>query len=57
MRDGGKGDTPRPIPDRKKFEQNWDLIFNKGKQNEPRDDSNRNVGSTDDSPNDVKGDQ
>lgn len=29
MRDGGKGDKPRPIPDRKKFEENWDSIFKK----------------------------
>ena len=28
-RDGGKGDRPRPIPDRKKFEKNWDAIFKK----------------------------
>jgi hypothetical protein len=28
----GKGDKPRPIPDRKKFEDNWDRIFNKKKQ-------------------------
>jgi hypothetical protein len=25
--DGGKGSAPRPIPDRKKFEENWDRIF------------------------------
>lgn len=25
----GKGSTARPIPDRKKFESNWDAIFNK----------------------------
>ena len=30
-RDGGKGDKPRPIPDRKKFEENWDAIFKKKK--------------------------
>ena len=30
-RDGGKGDKPRPIPDRKKFEDNWDAIFKKKK--------------------------
>lgn len=24
---GGKGSKPRPIPDRKSFEDNWDLIF------------------------------
>lgn len=28
---GGKGSTPRPILDRKKFEENWDRIFNKNK--------------------------
>jgi hypothetical protein len=27
MSDGGKGSAPRPIPDRKKFEENWDKIF------------------------------
>lgn len=27
MSDGGKGSAPRPIPDRKKFEENWDRIF------------------------------
>lgn len=31
MRDGGKGDKPRPIPDRKKFEDNWDKIFKNAK--------------------------
>lgn len=25
--DGGKGDTPRPIPNREQFEKNFDLIF------------------------------
>lgn len=25
----GKGSTARPIPDRKKFESNWDEIFGK----------------------------
>ena len=29
MSDGGKGDSPRPIPDRKKYEDNWDAIFGK----------------------------
>ena len=29
MRDGGKGDKPRPINDREQFEGNWDAIFNK----------------------------
>lgn len=29
----GKGSVPRPLPDRKTFEKNWDKIFNtkKGK--------------------------
>ena len=27
MRDGGKGDKPRPIKDRKQYEDNWDAIF------------------------------
>ena len=25
----GKGDTPRPIKDREKFDNNWDNIFKK----------------------------
>jgi hypothetical protein len=27
-----KGRKPRPIPDRKKFEDNWDRIFGKPKK-------------------------
>ena len=27
-----KGSKPRPIQDRKKFEENWDKIFNKQKK-------------------------
>ena len=27
--DGGKGSTPRPIPDPQKFRDNWDEIFGK----------------------------
>ena len=27
MSDGGKGSAPRPIADRKKFEENWDAIL------------------------------
>jgi hypothetical protein len=30
--DGGKGDSPRPIQDREKFESNWDNIFKKKPQ-------------------------
>lgn len=25
--DGGKGDAPRPMPNREQFEKNFDLIF------------------------------
>ena len=28
-RDGGKGDKPRPMPNREQFEKNFDLIFGK----------------------------
>lgn len=27
----GKGSAPRPIPDKEKFEKNWDAIFKKPK--------------------------
>jgi hypothetical protein len=30
----GKGSKPRPIPDRKQYEENWDRIFGKKKQDE-----------------------
>lgn len=36
MSDGGKGSAPRPIPDRKKFEENWDRIFGKKGKDENR---------------------
>lgn len=26
---GGKGSKPRPISDRRTFDMNWDIIFNK----------------------------
>lgn len=29
MAEAGKGDTPRPIVDRKQFEANWEAIFGK----------------------------
>ena len=32
MRDGGKGDAPRPINNREQFENNWDNIFKTPKQ-------------------------
>ena len=36
MRDGGKGSAPRPIPDRKKFEENWDKIFKQQPKDKPK---------------------
>lgn len=38
MGDGGKGSAPRPV-DKKKFDENWDLIFGKKKKEEPKDES------------------
>jgi hypothetical protein len=44
MRDGGKGDAPRPIENREQFENNWEKIFGNGKQlNRPKDDANATV--------------
>jgi hypothetical protein len=31
---GGKGSKPRPVEDRKKFEDNWDAIFGKKKDDQ-----------------------
>lgn len=31
---GGKGSTPRPIENKKKFDENWDRIFKKKEKNE-----------------------
>lgn len=31
MNDGGKGSSPRPIPDYKEYEKNWDRIFGRDK--------------------------
>jgi hypothetical protein len=31
----GKGSTARPIPDREKYESNWDAIFGKKKEEKP----------------------
>ena len=36
----GKGDTPRPIKDREKFDSNWDNIFKKDKQDAEVDRNN-----------------
>lgn len=40
MADGGKGALPRPIPNRKEYESNWDAIFGKKQKekNENKDD-------------------
>jgi len=35
-RDGGKGHKPRPVPDRKQFEDNWDVIFKKKPEKEKK---------------------
>jgi hypothetical protein len=35
--DGGKGDSPRPIPDREKFDSNWDNIFKKKQDDKPKE--------------------
>jgi hypothetical protein len=42
---GGKGSSPRPVQDRKQFEENWDKIFGKKNSNtetkeKPKDSSN-----------------
>lgn len=34
----GKGDKPRPIPDRKQYEDNWDAIFGKKNQKHKQQD-------------------
>ena len=36
MSDGGKGSFPRPIPNRKQFEENWDRIFGKHTKKEEK---------------------
>lgn len=38
MRDGGKGDKPRPIPNREQFERNFDAIFGKKNKEEKQPD-------------------
>lgn len=43
MADGGKGSAPRPIPDREKFESNWDLIFKKPKEQPKEKENNDNT--------------
>ena len=38
MRDGGKGDKPRPIQNREQFDKNWDNIFKKDKERDSIED-------------------
>ena len=46
-RDGGKGDKPRPFSiDLEKFAENFDLIFNKEKQDGNKDDKENTNTST-----------
>jgi hypothetical protein len=37
---GGKGSKPRPVEDRKQFEDNWDKIF-RNKPQDKQDDTNK----------------
>lgn len=37
MGDGGKGDSPRPITDKKQYENNWDAIFGKNQKHKQQD--------------------
>ena len=47
MSDGGKGDKPRPFSiDLEKFAENFDLIFNKEKQDGNKDDKENTNTST-----------
>ena len=39
----GKGDTPRPIKDRKQFESNWDSIFKKKDKQDAEMDGNNTM--------------
>ena len=40
-----KGDRPRPIKDQKKYNENFDKIFNKNKDSEPsKDEKNHKEG-------------
>ena len=37
---GGKGSKPRPVSDRKQFEDNWDKIFG-NKDDKPKEDNKK----------------
>lgn len=44
MRDGGKGDAPRPIGNMEQFLRNWDKIFKKNQdQNADQSDNSENT--------------
>lgn len=44
MRDGGKGDAPRPIGNMEQFLRNWDEIFKKNQdQNANQSDNSKNT--------------
>jgi hypothetical protein len=38
---GGKGSRPRPIEDKKKFEDNWDAIFGTKEKQDAKDSNSR----------------
>ena len=38
--DGGKGSSPRPIPDPQKFRDNWDAIFGR-KPEKPKEEEQK----------------
>ena len=38
---GGKGSKPRPIEDKKKFEDNWDKIFGSKEKQDAKDNDSR----------------
>lgn len=48
MSDGGKGDKARPfaVP-KEEFDNRWDLIFRKPKEEKPKDDQNGTKDRTD----------
>ena len=39
-RDGGKGDKPRPMPNREQFKKNFEAIFGKKPNKEEKDKQN-----------------
>ena len=43
----GKGSKPRPIPDKEKFQENWDNIFKRDKSDESAKSRARHTGVAD----------